>query len=418
MVKFELSARFCIFNSVCVLEDDGKRIVFGMVDSGGNGRSPLREKLVRAANGHFRRIGVENGAVEFVDVDEGVVRKRAALGYGMSDGETPGMDSPSSASDDGASVDESVTVVLLDSILSAAVERGATDVHIEEGCVRFRVSGLLSRYCELSHERNRELVRRVKALSNLDLMESRTGQDGQFSFSSAFGGRERNVSVRVSCLPCVSSSSGRKGGDSESLVLRLLDPERVPLELSSLGFSGGQLSDIEEMASSEFGLLLVCGATGSGKSTTAASILSLIQERNGGGKKIITIEDPPEYVLGGVTQIRVDSRGGLGFADALRFVFRQDPDVVFIGEVRDEETARACVRASLTGHLVVATMHTSGVDEAFSRLRDLGVRESDVSSCVRGIVVQRLSFLDGRAELDADVRSFPSGAFSEPLLFF
>ncbi len=422
MVTFELSARFCIFNSVCVLEESLSGIVFGMSGASDAGRDGLREKLEKSAMAHFRRNGVFDGTVSFVEVSEDVVRKKAAIGYGKSDGgKACGSGGAASCGlavkeREGDERDESVTVVLLDSILSAAVERGATDIHIEELRVRFRVCGLMEQYCELSSGRNGELVRRVKALSKLDLMDARRGQDGQFSFDSSIGGRDRRVSVRVSCVPCVSGGRSPQEAEpsfssvalgeecAESVVLRLLDPGRVPLEIGSLGFSASQQNDIRMMASLEFGLVLVCGATGSGKSTTAAAMLSFVQKKSGGGRKIITIEDPPEYVLEGTTQIRVDARSGMDFAESLRFVFRQDPDVLFIGEVRDEETAKVCVRAALTGHLVLATMHASGVGESFSRLRGLGVSEEDVSACLRGVVFQRLSFARGLASIEADVR--------------
>ena len=390
-MRFSLSSRFCLFNGVCVLSQGDDFVEFGVT---GNNQE-VGEKLRKSARNFFRKNGVEDPSIGFTEVAPEEVRKRVAIGYG-SEGEENAEKFDSEPGADGKS--ESVNAMLLDSILSAAGERGATDVHIEEGRVRFRICGILGDYCALSQERNGELVRRVKALSRLDLLETRRGQDGQFSFAGTRG----RVSVRVSCVPCLSIS----GEGCESVVLRLLDPLRIPLELPSLGFGREQAALLEGLCELDFGLVLVCGATGSGKSTTAASLLKLISGKGRGSKKIITIEDPPEYVLEGMTQIRVDERSSMGFSDALRLVFRQDPDVIFVGEVRDEATAATCMRAALTGHLVLATMHTSGFGATLARLRGLGVSGDDVSSSLRAVVMQRLVPTDSGVRLDAEIRTF------------
>ena len=420
MSAFGLSARFCLYNCVCVLESGERKIVFGLKDSDSDERriAELKEKLARSAMSHFKKNGIADGEIEFKSVSGEIVKNRTAIGYGQCDKDSFSSGSSElascekhiakNASDASLEDDESVTVVLLDSLLRAAVDECATDIHIEGDRVRFRVAGILRFYCALSVSRGRELVRRIKAVAHLDLMENRRGQDGQFMFDYEKHGLNHYVSVRVSCVPCIPCAPCffDDGESGESVVLRLLDSERVPLELSALGFSACQKKTIGKIASSDFGLILLCGATGSGKSTTAASILALIQERSGGGKKIITIEDPPEYVLSGMTQIRVDAKSGMDFSDALRFVFRQDPDVIFVGEVRDEKTAQVCIRSSLTGHLVLATLHTSSVEAAYARLRGFGIAECDISSALKGIIMQRLSFDSdgGKIKLEADVR--------------
>ena len=247
--------------------------------------------------------------------------------------------------------------------------------------------------CRLSSEKSRELVRRIKILSNLNVLESRRAQDGQFVFHG-----NGEVFVRVSCVPSVSES-----GSGESVVLRLLSAARVPLSIRELGFSESQCKHLEKVISKEQGLVLICGATGSGKSTTAASLLTRLNELNGGKKKIITIEDPPEYLLDGMTQIHVDEHNGMSFSDALRFVFRQDPDVIFVGEIRDARAAQTVLQASLTGHLVFATVHTGGIEETEARMKELGVDFSEFSSVLQAMIFQKLLPCEKGVRLSAQI---------------
>lgn len=396
--KFELSTRFCLFNKVILLfstfdiQTSTGLIVFGM-------QNPdfvdLKSKLEKTAFSYFRKIGINDGKVEFRKVSEDEIKKKAIIKYGFSD-ETQIKEKSEKIENQ----DESVIVMFLDSILKFALEKGATDIHIEEKRIRFRVNGKLSDYCSLSGKRSCELIRRIKAISKLDSLESRKAQDGQFVFTK----EKKRVSVRVSIVPVISSESEF----CESAVLRLLDSSRVPLNFEKLGFSKECQEKFFRLSEKENGLLLICGATGSGKSTTAATFLRLILEKSKSTKKIITIEDPPEYVLDGMTQLKLDLKNGMDFVEALRFVFRQDPDVVFIGEVRDEISAKACLRSALTGHFVVATMHTSGFDETITRLSDLGVNKSDIKSSLRGIVMQKLFVSEdsSQIQLKAEIKEY------------
>jgi len=404
--KFELSTRFCLFNKVALISSTSDCVIFGMKNIEND---ELKQKLKKAAISHFEKNNIQNAKILFQKISEEEIKKSTSLRYGNSEVQKSSNEKSNNNDIENQSVenkinaenDESVTVMLLDSILNTAIEKGATDIHIEEKCVRFRIVGHLNDYCSLTSEKSIELVRRIKALAKLDLLETRKGQDGQFSFKSDFKNCEKNhfVFVRVSCIPVVSS----KFSNFESVVLRLLDTNRIPQNLKILGFDEKQQSELEQLCECENGLILICGATGSGKSTTAAALLRLIQQKSKSGKKIITIENPPEYFLDGMTQIRIDEKT-IDFDDALRFVFRQDPDVIFIGEIRDEKTANACLRASLTGHLVIATLHSSGFFETKMRLKNLNVSENDISSSIRGVIVQKLLFVEKKVKLEAQIK--------------
>lgn len=366
--KFDLSVSFSQFNGAVVLSSEENSVQIGLtcIDDG-----KLREKLRKSVKNFFESNGkmFTEGSCSFVEIDGERLRHEISLRYGERERENGQKDM------------ENESAMLLDTLLNEAGKRGATDIHIEEKRVRFRISGLLEDECELSLEKSRELVRRIKILADLNALETRKGQDGQFVFNG-----DDQIFVRVSTVPSVSGT-----GSSESVVLRLLNVSRVPLSLSELGFSESQCGTLRELLKKEQGLILISGATGSGKSTTAASLLSELTSLGMGRKKIIAIEDPPEYVLDGVTQIRVDDEIGMSFSDALRFVFRQDPDVIFVGEIRDSLTAKTVLQASLTGHLVFATVHTSGVMETAIRMKELGVDFSDFSSVLLAVIYQKLA---------------------------
>ncbi|WP_191014112.1 GspE/PulE family protein [Treponema zioleckii] len=407
--KFELSLPFSIHNGVVVIENSKSFVKFGVRNSRD---LSLKKQLEKAWASYARKNyfsenseNLEAGKIEFVELSKEELDKAILKNYGQS-GNLSRRTEKSGAENSGTNESEKKAVALLfDSLLSEALGRQATDIHIEEKCVRFRVNGLLEKICELSVERSVELVRRVKILSNLDVMENRRGQDGQFvSELEDKNGGKTCVFVRVSCLPAVSSSfRGEVGENAESVVLRLLDAKRVPLEVEKLGFSLRQSDFLKKMSLLENGLILVCGPTGAGKSTTAAALLNEIEKSFLGKKKIVTIEDPPEYVLSGMTQIRVDEKIGVGFDDALRLVFRQDPDVIFVGEIRDEKTALTVIRASLTGHLVIATLHTSDFFGAYARMRNLGVNFEELNFVLKGIVLQKLDFFVGEKNLNAKI---------------
>ncbi len=376
--RFELSHKFCMYNGVCLLDRSETVLVFGLLDMD---NEPLKEKLRKAVLRIDGRAGCEFVKVSLEELESAVGRI-----YGKSD-------IKDDVKNDGS---RSAASILLDSLICDGRRRGATDIHIEENVVRFRIFGLLENVCELTAEKSSEIVRRVKALAKLNVMERRLGQDGHFVVDG-----ESPLFVRVSCVPSVSSF---KGGLSESVVLRLLDPERVPLNFGALGFDYRQQQSLSEFAWLESGLVLLCGPTGSGKSTTAASILKFISDSEKGARKIISIEDPPEYVLDGVTQIPVSKQ--VDFNNALKLVFRQDPDVIFIGEIRDQKSAAIALQASLSGHLVFATLHTDSLEELFMRISELGIAESELRCALRGCVIQKLIHFERRIKLEAQVHVF------------
>ncbi len=366
-VKFDLSVNFSLYNGAVVLESGNDFVKIGLIDIG---NECLKEKLRNSVRSFFSMRGSSfaDECCAFVPIDDERLKHEISLRYAESGRENERKNEGSEAE------------MLLDTLLSEAGRKGATDIHIEERRVRFRIASSLVEVCELSWEKSLELVRRIKVLANLNVMEMRHGQDGQFVFNG-----EDEIFVRVSCIPAVSAF-----GNSESVVLRLLNVTRVPLSLPELGFSETQCIQLGEAIKNKQGLILICGATGSGKSTTAASLLTELTSFYGDKKKIITIEDPPEYVLDGITQIRVDEENGMSFSDSLRFIFRQDPDVIFVGEIRDSLSARTVLNASLTGHLVLATVHTGGIDETALRMSELGVDFSEFSSVLKTLIFQRL----------------------------
>jgi type IV pilus assembly protein PilB len=274
---------------------------------------------------------------------------------------------------------EKPIIRLVSAILQQAVSEGASDIHVEPRvrklAVRFRVDGVLREVTSVPPQLQSGVVARLKVLANLDLAERRLPQDGRFAV--AMGNRQ--VDLRVATLPTV---------HGEKAVLRLLDTASVQLDLATLGFERRDLERYREVFHRSYGTILVTGPTGSGKSTT---LYGTLRELNSPGRNIITIEDPVEYRLEGINQVQINPKAGLTFASGLRSILRGDPDVLMIGEIRDQETARICVQAALTGHLVLATLHTNDAPAALNRLADMGVEPFLTSSAVDCVIAQRLS---------------------------
>ena len=267
---------------------------------------------------------------------------------------------------------------MLNALLSQAVNEGASDVHVEpfEGysVVRYRIDGVLRDIVRPRRALHAALVSRIKVMANLDIAEKRLPQDGRIMLR--LGGRP--IDVRVSTLPT---------GHGERVVLRLLDKERGRLEPESLGMPPGVLAAVDRLVKQPHGIVLVTGPTGSGKTTTLYAMLSRLDAAR---TNIMTVEDPIEYDLAGIGQTQVNARIDMSFARALRAILRQDPDVIMIGEIRDQETAQIAVQASLTGHLVLATLHTNDSVSAVTRLLDMGIEPFLLSSSILGILAQRL----------------------------
>ncbi len=274
--------------------------------------------------------------------------------------------------------DEAPVIRLLNSIIFQAVKDRASDIHIEpyerEVEVRFRVDGVL--YPVLSPPKiiHEAMVSRVKILAKLDIAEKRLPQDGRTRVLVA----GRDIDVRVSIVP---TSFG------ERVVMRLLDRKAEVIGLDNLGLDSSQVRTFSKLLSRNNGVILVTGPTGSGKTTTLYAALNRI---NSTTKNIVTIEDPVEYQLKGIGQINVNPKIGLTFASGLRSVLRQDPDVIMVGEIRDRETAEISIQASLTGHLVLSTLHTTDTASAVTRLVDMGIEPFLVASSVSGVLAQRL----------------------------
>ncbi len=273
---------------------------------------------------------------------------------------------------------EAPVVRLVNLIIRKAVESRASDIHFEpfekEFKVRYRIDGVLHDVESPPKRLQAPVISRIKLMAKMDIAERRLPQDGRINIM--VGGKP--LDIRVSTIPTM---------HGESVVLRLLSKENVILEMDKLGFEGEDLETFERLIRMPYGIILVTGPTGSGKTTTLYAALSEINQSD---KKIITVEDPVEYQLPGVNQIQVKPQIDLTFANALRSILRQDPDVVLIGEVRDLETADIAVHASLTGHLVFSTLHTNDAVTAITRLRDMGIENYLVSSSLVGVLAQRL----------------------------
>ncbi len=267
---------------------------------------------------------------------------------------------------------------MLNALLTQAAKDGASDIHIEpyerSSSVRFRVDGTLREVVQPNKALHAALISRLKIMAELDISEKRLPQDGRISLR--IGGRA--VDVRVSTLP---SSHG------ERAVLRLLDKGETKFTLEGLGMSGDVLTSFDRLVQQPHGIVLVTGPTGSGKTTTLYASLGRVDTAT---TNVLTVEDPVEYELGGIGQTQVNPKIDLTFAKALRAILRQDPDVIMIGEIRDFETAQIAIQASLTGHLVLATLHTNDAPSAVTRLTDMGVEPFLLSSSLLGVLAQRL----------------------------
>jgi general secretion pathway protein E len=274
--------------------------------------------------------------------------------------------------------DDAPIIRMLNALLTQAVRDGASDIHIEpyerHSSVRFRVDGGLREVVQPNRALHAALISRLKIMAELDISEKRLPQDGRISLRIG----TRAVDVRVSTLP---------GTHGERAVLRLLDKSAGKLNLEAVGMQGEVLLQLQKLIAQPHGIILVTGPTGSGKTTTLYAALSRLDAAT---SNIMTVEDPIEYELPGVGQTQVNTKIDLTFAKALRAILRQDPDVIMIGEIRDFETAQIAIQASLTGHLVLATLHTNDAVSAVTRLTDMGIEPFLLSSSLLGVLAQRL----------------------------
>ena len=361
-----------------LLEDDGRRRTLFITAR--TGWPALSE--VQRLHGHST----------LEEVDEKALDRRIAQAYAGGEGDAAAVVGEVESAVDLSSLLQDLPAVedlleavhdapiirMLNALLTQAAKDGASDIHIEPyeraSSVRFRVDGTLREVVQPNRALHAALISRLKIMAELDIAEKRLPQDGRISLR--IGGHA--VDVRVSTLP---SAHG------ERAVLRLLDKGDARFTLQSLGMSGGVLTPFERLVQQPHGIVLVTGPTGSGKTTTLYAALQTLDTRT---TNVLTVEDPIEYELPGIGQTQVNAKIDLSFAKALRAILRQDPDVIMIGEIRDFETAQIAIQASLTGHLVLATLHTNDAPSAVTRLTDMGVEPFLLSSSLLGVLAQRL----------------------------
>ena len=280
------------------------------------------------------------------------------------------------------SADEAPIVKLVNIILSDAVKKGASDIHIEpyekEYRVRFRIDGVLQHIMSPPMKLKDAITSRIKIMAKMDISEKRLPQDGRIMIRMMHNGRKKQLDFRVSVLPTLYG---------EKIVMRLLDKENLRLDMTKLGFEPESLEKFQRAVLKPYGMVLVTGPTGSGKTNTLYSSVSLLNKPD---TNILTAEDPVEFQLHGVNQVQMKESIGLNFAAALRSFLRQDPNVILVGEIRDFETAEIAIKAALTGHLVLSTLHTNGAPETISRLMNMGIEPFLVATAVHLICAQRL----------------------------
>ena len=273
---------------------------------------------------------------------------------------------------------EAPVIKIVNKIMTEAMSMRASDIHIEPFethlKVRYRIDGVIHEIDSPPASMTPAILSRIKLMARLNIAERRLPQDGRIQLKA----QGKEIDLRVSTVPTM---------HGESVVMRLLDKNSVNLDLDSLGFSDDNLKRLQDELDAPHGIVLVTGPTGSGKTTTLYSALT---QMNTPENKILTVEDPVEYELEGINQIQANPKIGLTFSDALRSIVRQDPDIIMIGEMRDEETARIAVQSALTGHLVLSTLHTNDASSAVTRLLDMGIEDYLITSTVNGVLAQRL----------------------------
>ncbi|MBR5400598.1 MAG: Flp pilus assembly complex ATPase component TadA [Treponema sp.] len=413
--EFKLTPAYCLYNGIAVVNQQGSHICFMTENPSDAALSARLEKaflnyvsyVIRQEDcpAEFK----DKACISFIRGNRAEIKRYVSKIFIRQDEKaeqkgTEGLEVASVA--DVEKENETAAVILLDTIMTDARNRNATDIHIEKNCVKFRVCGKLETVLDIQEDKICELIQRIKFLAGMNVLEKRRSQDGHFIY-----GETNPVFVRVSVMSVLGSN---KNDTEESVVIRILDTQRLPLSVDTLGFTLQQQEKISVITGEKNGLVLICGPTGAGKSTTAASILVDIEKQNQGNLKIVSLEDPPEYIIQGVTQIQIDEKINNSFDEALRHVFRQDPDVLMIGEIRDENTAGVAVRAALTGHLVFATLHTDSAGGAILRLENLGIPRNLIVSVLKGVITQELRFSGGKMRLAADV-SIPLDSICEVL---
>lgn len=379
-MNFNLSSKFCAYNKIAQLENSNTSFVVGL--------SQENDALKNIITKNFNQKNREN--------------KRKLLFKKISTEEclrtlSKEFSNPlllkkiESAEKEKSHFDDVPIKNILNSLIIECLENKGSDIHFQKWEkyyeVQFRIEGIMKAQSKINEEIGEAVLQRIKVLANLDLAEKRKCQDGRFAFKK----EDYEAEIRVSLIPCFYG---------ESLVLRILDRKKSLDNFTDLGFTLNQEKDLEKIVNSDAGLILICGPTGSGKTTTLSSILSEIQKLN---KKIISIEDPVEYLIPNVTQVQINKKIGLDFPFLLRNIIRQDPDVIAIGEIRDSETAKIAVQTALTGHLVLATLHTDSTQDSFFRLVDMGLPSYLLCAVLKWVIVQNLIITTTGRVLNASI---------------
>jgi type IV pilus assembly protein PilB len=366
----EVAARRCL--ALPIRRDPDGVLVVAMADPQD---LPTVDDLTMILGEPIRRaLAMPEAIMSYVGIDDGVEQLAASMGALSTD-----VEAPPGTAELAVGENDGPVIRFVNSVIARAVAERASDIHLEpqegELVVRFRIDGVLRAGTSVPAARAAAIVSRIKVMSELDIAERRLPQDGRFSLTVG----ERTVDLRVATLPTV-------GG--ESVVVRLLDRDSVALDLSELGFSAETLRNWEGCYRHPHGLILVTGPTGSGKTST---LYATLQRLNDNARKIITVEDPVEFRVPGINQVQVHPKAGLTFASGLRSMLRCDPDVIMVGEIRDAETAQIAVEAALTGHMVLATLHTNDAAGAIVRLTEMGIEPFMLGSALRGVLAQRLT---------------------------
>jgi general secretion pathway protein E len=369
-----LKADFLRRNRVVPLQADARQLAVAVAD-------PFARDVLDAIAYH-----VEMPVVAALSAPRNIDLALSRL-YGLSDGEAAAEAAPRDANSAAYEDDiqrlrdmasEAPIIRLVHRLIASAVGQGASDIHVEPAAdsvrVRYRIDGVMEEVERLPPDVQTGVATRIKILGNLNIAERRLPQDGRSKF--VLGGRE--IDLRVSTTPIL---------HGESIVLRILDSEQVDLTFDALGFDHPTQAELAALLARPNGIILVTGPTGSGKTTTLYSALTTL---NSAERKIFTVEDPIEYQLPGVNQMQIKPLIGLDFVHCLRSILRQDPDVIMIGEMRDAETASTAIRAALTGHLVLSTLHTNSASASVTRLLDMGVEDYLLGSSLSCVLAQRL----------------------------
>ena len=366
----QYSFEFMEHNGAIVLKTDEKTVTVGLCE----GSDPEIKKLLS----HFHEKRIRYKQIERDEFSEYLARLNADLEDGELDGEIPSV----SGSREKLLLDkitgDAPVINFVNSTIMEAIRRGASDIHIEAFTdlvrIRYRIDGMLRTHDEIPLSMFPAVSSRLKIMANLNIMERRLPQDGRTSVHIG----KYTQDIRISVVPTVRG---------ESIVLRLLNRKNARIDLDRLGLAEKSLVDMRNLLTIPFGLVIVSGPTGSGKTTT---LHALLKEMDNERRKIITVEDPVEYVIDGIDQIQTNDTIGLTFSTILRRILRQDPDVIMIGEIRDRETASLAVRAALTGHLVLSTLHTQDSISVVDRLHDMGVEPFMTAAVLKISMAQRL----------------------------